>query len=173
MTSTMRFDKWENTLGQPYGTVLQVVQAVDVNITTISNGGLSTFNSYTGLDLNVTPKLPDSKFLLTYQINLGTNGGSVRGILKIGSTYYGTTTQGTQRASTNSMYLAVGVNPQATIYGLTGQYLFQNTGLAVVSPTFEIFKQDASPVYVNRSHTYDDTERGRPASTLTVMEIAG
>lgn len=26
MTSTMRFDKWENSLGQPYGTVLQAVQ---------------------------------------------------------------------------------------------------------------------------------------------------
>jgi hypothetical protein len=29
MTSTMRFDKWEDSLGQPYGTVLQSVQFLD------------------------------------------------------------------------------------------------------------------------------------------------
>jgi hypothetical protein len=173
MTSTMRFDRWQNSAGVNYGTVLQVVQVVDTNITTISNGASSTFNSYTGLNTSVTPKLPDSKFLLSYQINLGTNGGSIRGVLKIGSTYYNTTTQGNQRASTNSQYETIGVNPQASIYGFTGEFLFQNTGLTVISPTFEIFKQDATVVYVNRSYGYDDEARGRPASTLTIMEIAG
>lgn len=171
MASVMRFDQWQNTLGQNYGTVLQVVQVVDTNITTIS-GAAASFNTYSGLNVNVTPKLPNSKFLLTYQINVGMIGGSIRGVLKIGSTYYNTITQGTLRASTDTYYLAIGTEPQATIFGLTGQYLFQNTGLSVVSPTFEIYKQDPAVVYVNRAYTYNDYDRGNPTSTLTIMEIA-
>jgi hypothetical protein len=65
MTSTMRFDKWENSLGQPYGTVLQVVQG------STSTESVTTSTSFvdTGLTATITPKSASSKILvLTSQL---------------------------------------------------------------------------------------------------------
>ena len=53
MTSTMRFDKWENSLGQPYGTVLQVVQGVKTDVFTANS---SSFIDVTGLSASITPR---------------------------------------------------------------------------------------------------------------------
>jgi hypothetical protein len=60
MTSTMRFDKWENSLGQPYGSVIQVVQG------TWGTGTTTTSGSYTdtGLSAAITPKFSNSKVLV-------------------------------------------------------------------------------------------------------------
>jgi hypothetical protein len=73
MTSTMRFDKWENTLGQPFGTVLQVVQTVlsDPVVITTANAW-TTF----GLSATITPKFINSKILISVHVGLGSNGGS-------------------------------------------------------------------------------------------------
>lgn len=59
MTSTMRFDKWENSLGQSYGTVLQVVQnRVTVNKTTTSTAEVM------GNEVVITPKFSNSRILV-------------------------------------------------------------------------------------------------------------
>jgi hypothetical protein len=175
MTSTMRFDKWENTLGQPFGTVLQVIQVVDTAVTSFSGGATDTFFAYNNLNNTITPKGSNSKFLVRFQINASWNntGGSIRAVLNLNGTPYGTTTSGTQRASSNSVYSSGSLPGSATIVGLTGEYLFQNSGLNNVSISFELFKQDgASVLAVNRSTIYDDTARGRPASWVTITEIA-
>jgi hypothetical protein len=175
MTSTMRFDKWENTLGQPFGTVLQVIQVVDTAVTSFSGGSTDTFFAYNNLNNTITPKGPNSKFLVRFQINASWNntGGSIRAVLNLNGTPYGTTTSGTQRASSNSAYSSGSTPGSATIVGLTGEYLFQNSGLNNVSISFELFKQDGGNVLaVNRSTIYDDAARGRPASWVTIMDIA-
>jgi hypothetical protein len=173
MTSTMRFDKWENSLGQPYGTVLQVVQVVDTSITTFSGGAGSSFFAYNGLNHTITPKGTNSKFLVRFQINAGWDAGSSRAALNINGTTYGTTTSGAQKASSNSIYIPGGLPGSATIAGLTGEYLFTNSGTSNVAITFEIYKQEAgTTLYINRSNGYDDNPRGRPASWVTIMEIA-
>jgi hypothetical protein len=63
----MRFDRWENTLGQPYGTVLQVVQ-------TVKNDGFDTtstsFLDISGLSMGITPNYATSKILVIASINL-------------------------------------------------------------------------------------------------------
>jgi hypothetical protein len=70
MTSTMRFDKWENSLGQPYGTVLQVVQAVKLDVFTTTS---TSYVDVTGLSLSITPKFSNSKILVTGNISLGSS----------------------------------------------------------------------------------------------------
>jgi hypothetical protein len=175
MTSTMRFDKWENTLGQPYGTVLQVIQVVDTEVTNFSGGVGNTFFAYNNLNNTITPKGSNSKFLVRFQVNVssGNAGGSMRIALNLNGTTYGTTTLGTQRSSSNSYYHSGSLPGNANIVGLTGEYLFQNSGLSNVSVSFELFKQGSTDVLsVNRSSVYDDTSRGRPASWVTIMEIA-
>jgi hypothetical protein len=60
MTSTMRFDKWENTLGQPYNAVLQVVTGSTE--TPVTNTTATFVN--TGLTATITPKLINSTILV-------------------------------------------------------------------------------------------------------------
>ena len=71
MTSTMRFDKWENSLGQPYGTVLQVTQGVLSDIVTFTTSGAWT---PIGLSATITPRFLTSKILITVHIGIGSNG---------------------------------------------------------------------------------------------------
>ena len=175
MTSTMRFDKWENTLGQAVGTVLQVVQIVDTAVTSFSGGVSDVFFAYNNLNNTIIPKGPNSKFLVRFQINVssGTPGGSMRIALNLNGTTYGTTTLGAQRGSSNSVYHSGSVPGSANIVGLTGEYLFQNSGLNNMLVSFELYKQGSTDVLsVNRSSVYDDASRGRPASWVTIMEIA-
>ena len=70
MTSTMRFDKWENTNGQPYGTVLQVVQVVKTDVFSTTS---TSYVDVTGLSLSITPKFSNSKILVTGNISLGSS----------------------------------------------------------------------------------------------------
>lgn len=71
MTSTMRFDQWQNSLGQSYGTVLQVVQGVlsDPVVFTTSSAWTSI-----GLSATITPKFNTSKILITVHVGIGSNG---------------------------------------------------------------------------------------------------
>jgi hypothetical protein len=60
MTSTMRFDKWENSLGQPYGTVIQAVYGSYGVGTSTTSGSYSD----TGLSVTITPRFSTSKILV-------------------------------------------------------------------------------------------------------------
>ena len=155
------------------GNTVQTVQTVDTAVTTISTGSGEIFWPYNNLNTTIVPKFSGSKFLVRFQINVGSNDGSFRAALNINGVTYGTTTSGTQRASSNSPYWGGGLPGNANINGLTGEYLFQNTGTNNVLISFELFKQTGTSVmYVNRGHSYDDTARGRPASWVTIQEIA-
>jgi hypothetical protein len=159
----------------PSGTVVQVVQTVDAQVRTISNSTNESFNQYTALNTTVTPRVSGSRFLIRFQANIGggpTGGGSFRSVLYVNGNAVGTTGTGNQRASSNSIYLNAGLPGDASIHGLTGEFLFQNSGTSNVVITMDIFKQaGAQPLYINRAFTYDDNARGRPASWLTVQEV--
>jgi hypothetical protein len=103
MTSTMRFDKWENSLGQPYGTVLQVVQVV--RTTTFSTSSTS-YVDVTGLSVTITPRFASSKILVTGDFYFGTSSGgfSAHAQLVRGSTpiYVGSAT-GAATSATSSV----------------------------------------------------------------------
>ena len=77
MTSTMRFDKWENTLGQPYGTVLQVVS---VHATTQVTSSSSTYAD-SGLSATITPRFANSRIFVSVSqtielVSIGSSGGT-------------------------------------------------------------------------------------------------
>ena len=60
MASTLRFDKWENTLGDTYGTVLQVVEYHTTTPVTISS--TSSAKCY---ETSITTKMTNSKILVS------------------------------------------------------------------------------------------------------------
>jgi hypothetical protein len=76
MTSTMRFDKWENSLGQPYGTVLQVVTASSSTaVTSTANAFIST-----GLVATITPKFINSIIVISSTFPLHNNSTGSAGV---------------------------------------------------------------------------------------------
>lgn len=100
MTSTMRFDKWENSLGQAYGTVLQVsTQTVSLNESTSVNGLVTS--SYS---IGITPKFANSKILVMMNFVLQSgNGGALGARAGIGRSIAG--------GSVSDIFL--GTNPAA------------------------------------------------------------
>jgi hypothetical protein len=81
MTSTMRFDKWENTLGQTVanaatsgqfyypGSVVQVQTVRSDSRTTISSNNSGNGTTITQLNLSIAPKFENSKLIMQWMIN--------------------------------------------------------------------------------------------------------
>lgn len=61
MASTMRFDKWENTNGQTYNSVIQVQRGYQNSFVTATASGYTA----TGLKVQITPKMAGSKFYVS------------------------------------------------------------------------------------------------------------
>ncbi len=154
------------------GSVIQVVQKMYNDIFTVS--GAAGFYAMTGLDLTVTPKVSGSSFLTMYNVKMGSYQYSRRLILKINNTYQNTSTTGVNRSSSGSQYLTAttGNLSDASYFEYTGNYLYQNSGTTAVSISFEVYKQDTNPLYINRAYNYLDDARGQGSSNLIVMEIA-
>lgn len=66
MTSILRFDKWQNTLGQNYGTVLQVKTAKDSNTATSSSNSWSS-----QLGVPIVRRMEGSSFVITAHVYMG------------------------------------------------------------------------------------------------------
>lgn len=162
-----------HTLNAP-GSVINTTQIVDATTTAISTDSGGTFLAYNKLNTTLTPKLSNSKFLVRFQINVGINGASsYRAVLNINGSPVGTLSADGFRASSNSTYINSGLPWDANIFPFTGEFLFQNSGTSNVSISFELYRQTGSLIlYVNRSFSYDDSARGRPASWVTIQEIA-
>jgi hypothetical protein len=156
------------------GHVIQVVQTIDDSIDSYS-GAANSFLNYTGLDTTITPVASDSKFLIQFDIKLGAYQYSRRVVLDIDGTYHFVNANGgaTFAGSTMSGYIsATGSLSDASYFSHHGRYLYAHSGSASFSVGFDIYKQDANVIYVNRAYSYADAARGYAASELTVMEIA-
>jgi hypothetical protein len=172
MTSTMRFDRWQNSLGQPYGTVLQVVSVPKTDAFTMSS---STFATVTGLTASITPKFSNSKILITVQLAYSLADSTGYGHFKV--------TGGNTSAYVGN---ASGSNVQAVFGGLggsgnsvslmSGSIVYLDSPATTSPTTYEVQCRIAvaGSVFVNRpSNLIDDNaNRTRGASSITLMEIA-
>jgi hypothetical protein len=76
MTSTMRFDKWQNSLGQSYNAVLQVVTVEKTDAFASSVGAV--WGDVSGLSVTITPRFANSKMLIIADIKAsGTQDASI------------------------------------------------------------------------------------------------
>jgi hypothetical protein len=180
MTSTMRFDKWENSLGQPYGTVLQVVQGVKTDTFTMSS---STFTTVTGLSATITPKYANSKILVTVNLNATSDSnraaegrivrdstpifvGDASGSRSRSSFFFGAYVSASGTSMPNSISSNVSANVldnPATTSAITYAVQVRRLNLQAADAT----------VYVNRTNANsDNSDHGVYASSITLMEIA-
>jgi hypothetical protein len=177
MTSTMRFDEWENTLGEKYGTVLQV-QNYQYS-TTFTTTTVETWISITNFAVTLTPKFITSKMLITVSIGraAGTNATAWR-VLRNGNTFSLPDVDGSrQRAHFLHSNLGVDSNhadggfsitlsdTPGTLVPVTYQLQFMNEGAGTHSTLFGLNRNSSN---TNNSLSYN----ARTVSTMTVMEIA-
>ena len=155
MTSTMRFDKWENSLGQPYGTVLQVVTGS--TSTFISTTSLSYID--TGLTATITPRFSNSRILIIVsQLGSGKSAGGVN------------TSQNLQIVFPNATTQLLGNGIGFT--GTTIEGRFDTTGVVIYNPAStspQTFKTQFSNASIQGSA---QVQHNSAVSTITLMEIA-
>jgi hypothetical protein len=172
MTSTMRFDKWENSLGQPYGTVLQVVQVAKTDAYTSTS---SSFLAVTGLSATITPKSTNSKILILAQVSYGLANNTAYGIFKVtrgGVDIY--------RGDSNGLHSRAVFGGYITTTGLdlilnssSINYLDSPNSTSALTYQLEAANVDGQGVFINRvSSTFNNTARTTGASSITLMEIA-
>jgi hypothetical protein len=175
MTSTMRFDKWENSLGQPYGTVLQVVQGVLSDPVVIT-----TANAWTaiGLSATITPKINTSKILITVHIGLGSNGSTSYdgglGLFK-NNVEYQFPNYSTLGGRLNSFIPFVDRNQSNfEMTTVSNSYLDSPaTTSALVYDIRSYVSGNTNPRYINRTgEDAANLSATRMVSTITLMEIA-
>ena len=167
MTSTMRFDKWENSFGQPYGTLLQVVFFTKTDTYTQNS---NTFTTIPGYSLSITPKFATSKILVTTQTNVAV-GNSYNVHLRM------------MRDSTPiNVGDAAGVRPRSSWQGFyntneefdTVSLIFLDSPNTTSPITYSMQIKSGVECRVNRTILDRDTVDfdARVASTITLMEIA-
>jgi hypothetical protein len=163
MTSTMRFDKWENSLGQPYGTVLQVVSVTKTDTFSTSS---TSFTDITGLSATITPKFASSKILISCQMFGSTPSNN--------TTHYGLLRNSTDIARSTT---ATSVNASAFVADIV-----QTQGYSISIELLDSPNTTSSTVYkaAMRQNTGGTGFINRRSfdngfgsiSTITLMEIA-
>ena len=171
MTSTMRFDKWQNSLGQPYGTVLQVVQVVKLDAFSTTS---TTYVDVTGLSLAITPKFSNSKILVTGNISLGSSTVdrySVFGRMTRGGTPVGIADVSESRDRGTFSYQMGGFEGP-----MSQGFSFFDTPATTAATTYTVQIKAESPqtAYINRGLEADGNSSITPRviSSITLTEIA-
>lgn len=172
MTSTMRFDKWENTVGQPYGTILQVVSS---ETTTMLSGTLGSSANPTSTDgtlfhsFTFTPKFANSK-LLIQSSNVYMGETSNIGDEFYLAAYYDTTrvalSAGGNSANSFSGSLNIGIHSLNHVFNSWG------TSTKTISIRVGSASNSGGSMYVNQNVSYNMFNSAARIVSFTVMEIA-
>jgi hypothetical protein len=169
MTSTMRFDKWENTLGQAVGTVLQVVQVVKPDTFSTTSTSLT---DVTGLSASITPKSSSSKILVLANVSVGF-GASQTAQLTLTDGANNILVSPTTPGSRTPAFSGIYANSTAWLLGQSFNLLHSpNTTLSF---TYKIRMRAGAGVaqFINRpGDDSDNNGFARGISTITLMEIA-
>jgi hypothetical protein len=176
MASTLRFDKWENTLGVPYGTVLQVKQTVLSSALSFSPSaitGTPTIGNTTQImTINITPTFSNSKILIMADVNYASTTSTPGMII-----FRGTTPVGIGDIASNRRRISSGTGYHADANQIAGAgnitFLDSPETTGEITYSIRCSSDSTSTVVVNRSINYTDSTTGATSiSTLTLMEIA-
>lgn len=168
MTSTMRFDQWQNSLGQNYNPILQVVQTVQPARTTYSS--VTSWTNVSGMSVNITPKFDSSKIMVEVVVHASISASTtinfrvLRNGSAIGIGNSGNTGQaGFRMENSNPSWCDVGVYKYLDSPATTNNISYQ----LQVLPYY-----DGRNVTINNSYNGGTGDDYTVISTITVTEIA-
>lgn len=171
MTSTMRFDRWENSLGQPYGAVLQVQSITKTDSFSTAS---TSYVDVTGLSISITPKMPNSKFMVFvngYTSHSATNGFAYLRVLRNDTDIFiGDARGSAQRASADlSQQTAGDVLVWAKPFSL--QFLDSPATTNPIIYKVQV-KNTINSIILGGTWSTSDGNRSNVPTTFTIMEIA-
>jgi len=146
----------------------KIGQVVSVTKTDTFSTSSSSYVDITGLTVNITPSASNSKILVLYTVNGGTNQHSFTRLLR-GSTAIsiGDAASSRTRATTGNFYENAS-GSMAYTYGVN----FLDSPSSTSELTYKAQILAGGATYVNRSRSDTDAYYGsRLASTITVMEV--
>jgi len=151
----------------PTGSVLQVVQTVKTDTFSVSS---TTLTQVTGLTVSITPSSASNKILVMFSGMASTNNGeNVSLQLQRNSTpiFIGD-------ASGSRLQCFFGANSYSGSGALPMSATFLDSPSTTSATTYSVYMRGSSTVYLNRTVTDEnEANRGRTASSIIVMEIAG
>lgn len=167
MSSVMRFDQWQNSLGQTYNSVIQIKQSIQSARTTYSS--VTSWTDVNGMSVDITPKFSNSKIMIDVVVHASVSGSTtinfrvLRNGAAIGVGNSGNTGQaGFRMENSNPSWADVGV------------YKFLDTPGTVATQTYKV---QVLPYYDGRNVTINNSYSGGAGddytviSTITVTEI--
>jgi hypothetical protein len=169
MSSIIRADRWQNSLGVAYNSVLQVVSTTKTDTFSMSS---STYADITGLSATITPYFATSKIYIVASVvasqTVGTNNGFVR-FARGGSAISIADVASTRIRSTATVNAVNGNYPE----NISLTFLDSPATTSATTYSIQIATNGSSSIFVNRGSTDSDSSLvGRTVSSITVMEIA-
>lgn len=168
-----RIEVFDGSVWKPTGAVLQVVQAVKTDTFTTTS---TSYVDVTDLSVTITPSSTSSKILVLLDIKTSSDGSGtgvhtqlVRGATAI---YIGD-------AASNRVRSTVSTTGAVTFDLSSGVGMFMDSPATTSATTYKAqirrgFVTGAGSAFVNRfGSDLDDAARGRTASSITVIEVAG
>jgi hypothetical protein len=165
----MRFNKWENSLGQPYGTVLQVVSVTKTDTFT---GSSISYIDIPGLTATITPRFSSSKIMVFYSVMLGqtATGFALLRLDRAGTAINIGDAAGSRDRVTLTSWTGGAVNHSVTS---SGMFLDSPNTTSSTVYKLQIRETGGGFLYVNRNGRDDNAAyEPRATSTITLMEIA-
>lgn len=166
MSSIIRADRWQNSNGVAYNSVLQVVSTTKTD--TFSHA-TNAFTDITGMSVSITPFFSTSRILVQVTMSASSSASTVGSVKLVrGSTdiFIGDAA-GSRTRATAQIYEQ---------YGSGFSFTFLDSPATTSSTTYKIqarANDNASAFFVNRSSVDTDSAVWvRTASSITVMEIA-
>ena len=155
----------------PAGHVLQVKQFIYSGTTSFINS-----EGYVGiLGGTVTPVKENSNFLISMKMRAShTQNNSLYFTMNINGNRSLYARDSTSPSATGSIYMegyGSSHSANAQIDEYNGEYLYSHTGMGNVVVTIEGRSQGGT-AYMNKAYSYDDLSRGKPISTLIILEIS-
>ena len=156
----------------PTGAVLQVVSTTKTDTFTTSS---NSFVDITGMSVSITPSSTSSKIYVTANANVGNDAGTYGSFVRLvrDSTAIAVGDSSGSR-TVCSTYMSYDGNQYRISGAASILYLDSPNTTSAVTYKLQMFSESASVTTFNRSGgDNDSSDRGRMASTITVMEIAG
>ena len=158
------------------GKILQVVQTVKTDTSSIVSASTNTFVDLPGMSVVITPSSASSKILVLFTVSIGSSNGTVHINLVRDATNIAVGGSSGSRLSSTIAY-----RPASSPYALETaplSYTFLDSPNSTSATTYKLQGTLGSSYnntyYVNRSATDSDFDFGsRVTSTITVMEVAG
>ena len=159
----------------PLGTILQVVSTTLTTALSVSLTAGNFSSNLTGLDVTITPSSTSSKIFVSFSTSVVRDDNRALGGFRIvrGATAVGV---GTSVGSRGPVTSGTGNDTAGSvnIAPVSGQFLDSPATTSAVTYGLQLYGQATATFFVNRTGGDSDSAGfTRPASTITVMEVAG